>query len=221
MCSVLLLLLSLSHARAPEPAEAPTDPPAASAESAEDTDGDTSAEQPDANDKAEYVRLSQEIRRLVERDHWQGVEHAYVKAMATGVPLSFGDHMAGYSAALNRGDVATARERLLAAKALDEMNEEVIEGLWGIDTAFAPVDLKADPGSELAIDTMPFNPQHAEAVRYAQGQLAETGVFEGYLPAGEYTLGSESFTLEVRDINARPVEVDVRSDKVKGKAEKG
>jgi len=156
--------------------------------------------------QAEYHRLSSEIRSLAKRDHWVGVDHAYVEALATGVSLAFGDHMAGASAAMAIGDVGAARERLLAAKDV-EVQREVIETLWSIDTHFAEVDLTAERGAELCIEEMPFNPQQANAVEFAQERIRETGVFHGFLPPGRYTLAGTSFTVEVVGVGGRPLEV--------------
>jgi len=160
--------------------------------------------------QAEYHRLSSEIRSLAKRSHWMGVDHAYVQAMATGAALAFGDHMAGASAALAIGDVGSARERLMAAKDV-EVERGVIETLWSIDTHFAEVHLTADRGADLRIEEMPFNPQQANAIGYAQERVRDTGEFRGYLPAGSYTLAGASFAVQVTGVGGVPVMVNARS----------
>jgi hypothetical protein len=160
--------------------------------------------------QAEYQRLSSEIRSLAKRDHWMGVDHAYVQAVATGAALAFGDHMAGASAALAIGDVGAARQRLMAAKDV-EVDREVIETLWSIDTHFTEVHLVTDRGAELHVAEMPFNPQHANAVEFAQERVRETHEFHGYLPAGAYTVGGAAFTVQVTGVGGEAVVVNARS----------
>ena len=169
----------------------------------------------DGTAQAEYVRLSHEMQRLAQKGHWEGVERAYLGARATGVDLSFLDHMSGVQAALARGDVASGRTRLLAARVLRDDDPEVIESLWSIDTAFARVALKADPGATLSIAAMPFDPQQSRAITYAQAAVQESGAFVGLLPEGVYTLAGTSFVIEVHEIGAEPTTLDTRTQKAK------
>jgi hypothetical protein len=166
------------------------------------------AGEPDAAAKAEYVRLSQEIASLAEKSHWEGVDRAYRKASATGIPLSFADHMAGASASLALGDVAAARDRLQGARALHDDDPDVIESLWALDTAFARVVLTAETGTALTVAAVPFQSDQARAIAFAAEKVAETGRFEGYLPAGRYTLGSVPFEVAVAESGAEPVVVE-------------
>src|SRR5690606_39741773 len=50
-----------------------------------------------------------------------------------------------------------------------------------------------DPSSALAAVEPPFQPDRARAITWASRQLAETGRFDGLLPAGAYTFGDKSF----------------------------
>lgn len=181
---------------------------------ADDTDGAALAN-PAANE-AEYRRLSQEIQRLAERQHWEGVEHKYIAARETGVDLSFADHLSGAQAAMALGHVRDARHRYEAARDLD-VDRGVIEALWNIDTLYGEVALRADPGEALSVAVVPFDPQQAAAIAYANERLGETGVFTGYLPQGDYTLGNAAFTVRVVEVGAEPVRIDVRSEKTRRK----
>lgn len=158
---------------------------------------------------AEAVRLSVQLQSLARRDHWAGVEHVYLLALATGEPLPWQDHLAAAHAALTLGDVASARERLMLAKGAGD-ERTVIETLWQIDTHFTPVDLHADPGTELGVAAMPFDPQQARAVERARDQLRETGAFHGMLPLGDYALGGTWFGV-TPDRLGTAVEIDTRS----------
>jgi len=181
--------------------------PAVASEPEEPASAD--AGEPDAAAKAEYVRLSQDIAALAEKSHWEGVDRSYRKALATGVPLSFDDHMAGASAALALGDIAGARARFQAARVLHDDDPDVIESLWALDTAFAPVVVKATAGAVLSIATMPFQPDQARAVEYAAAQVLELGTFDGLLPAGSYEVAGKGFVVAIREIGAEPLVVDV------------
>jgi hypothetical protein len=205
MLSLLLLLLLYSQA-----AEPPVDAPGADTEQAD----------PDAAARAEYIRLSRSMQKLATKDHWDGVDHAYAKALATGVALSFQDHMTGAQASLARGDIGTARSRLLDAKAVQDDDPEVIEGLWAIDTGFAEVTLQAAPSAELEPTQMPFNQLYVRAIGFARASLEKEGIFQGYLPAGDYRLGGQGFKLVVREIGSEPFSLDVRSEKQRKKDRK-
>jgi hypothetical protein len=164
---------------------------------------------------AEGVRLSQELQSLAARNHWDGVEHTYQKAVDVGAALTFEDHMAGVQAAFSRGDIGAARARLFAANEVRAGQPEVIEGLWDIDTNYARVVLLADLGARLEPAEMPFNQHHVRAIGAARAQLDHSGTFEGYLPEGEYTLGLTLFRLAVSEIGREAMVVDARSERTR------
>jgi len=164
--------------------------------------------------QAESLRLSSEIQSLARRDHWVGVEHTYEKAVANGLSLGLRDHLAGASAALAIGDVEAARERLMAARDI-EVDREVIETLWSIDTQFARVDLVAERDADLRITDMPFHPHQAHAIAFARASLAETGRFCGYLPAGDYTIDGRTFTVRVAGAGGHPVVVEALTARIR------
>lgn len=139
--------------------------------------------------QAEYHRLSTEMKRLAEKNAWPGVEATYAKMKELGAELTHEDYVTAAHAARALGDVGAARERLLAANELRE-EREVMDWLWAIDSSFGRVSLQADPGAmALEPESMPFQPDRAAAVRFAQQRITETGSFEGYLPEGTYTFG--------------------------------
>lgn len=157
--------------------------------------------------QAEYVRLSREIQRFAERNAWSGVERSYQAILANGTAPSQSDHLYGARAAKEVGNAAAVRQRLEAAIALGE-NSEAYDWAWEFDSTYGKVDLACDPGAlQLAAESMPFQPDLAAAVRFAQADLLEDGIFKGHLPAGNYTFGP--YTIEVIP-RVQSVQIDAR-----------
>lgn len=200
---VLMLLLGLGAAHA--------------GDAADTSDGAADATGVDAK-QAEYIRLSQELEKLATRNAWAGVERTYGLIVQTGVTPSFQDHVFGAHAARAVGDVTSARSRLLKANEIKE-DREVLDWLWEIDSNYGLVTLLADRGSiELKAEVMPFEPDQAMAVQFAQGRVTETGEFEGYLPQGKYWFGPHEVVVQPR---VQAMRIDMRTDGgLKSKARK-
>ena len=143
-------------------------------------------------DRAEYIRLAGEIRGLADRQAWGGVERAYQAAVQTAHPLTFRDHLSGAHAASASGDMAAVRERLFQAHQIAE-DHEVIDWLWSIDSEYGAVDLVADAGFALTATELAFDPIRSRSVTFAAKTLAETGTYQGLLPAGAYQVGDMVF----------------------------
>jgi len=140
--------------------------------------------------QAEYVRLSSEMKRLAEKNAWEGVEMTWVKLQENGVAPQYEDWYLAAQAARSAGDVTAARDRLIAANEIRE-EREVMDWLWEIDSSYGKVSLTADVGTlTLEPEEMPFHPDRAAAVRFAQAKVTETGAYEGYLPEGRYLFGT-------------------------------
>ena len=158
--------------------------------------------------RAEYQRLAQEIEKLASRNAWAGVERTYLALVATGVAPSYADHLAGAHAARAVGDVASARQRLLAANLLQE-DRTIQDWLWEIDSRYNKVFLACDPGKRsLQPDEMPFDPNMQLAVTFAQAKIDAQGIFDGYLPQGRYTFGDSAVVVEPR---VQSVQMDFRT----------
>jgi hypothetical protein len=157
--------------------------------------------------RAEYVRLSAELKRLSEKNAWTGVERTYQAILETGVDPTYDDYFYAAHAARSFGDVTAARDRLLLANDIRE-EREVMDWLWEIDSSYGKVALMSDPGTHaLEPDAMPFHPDRAATVQYAQQQITETGAYEGFLPEGEYSFGR----FEVRVVpRVTTVRIDAR-----------
>lgn len=167
--------------------------------------------------QAEYVRLSQDLERLVQKNAWAGVERTFKACLETGQPLKFEDWVAGAHAARALGDVTSARDRLLEANKLRE-EREVLDWLWDIDSNYGQVSLQGDLGKvELEAVQMPFDPLMAKAVTYAETSVSETGTYEGYLPQGDYVFAGIEVKVRPRVMAAR---VDLRTDEGMAEARK-
>lgn len=172
---------------------------------------------PTSHAQAEYYRLSQELEKLAQRNAWAGVERTYRALVETGVSPTFDDFLYGAYGARAVGDVTSARARLLAANTIRE-EREVLDWLWEIDSNYGQVYLAADPGAvEFRVDSMPFEPNQAKAVEFAQTQITEIGVFEGYLPQGTYWFGTHEVKVQPR---VQAVRIDIRTDNGKKKKKK-
>lgn len=158
---------------------------------------------------AEYVRLSQELETLSTRNAWPGVERTYEMLVATGVTPTFEDYVFGAHGARALGDITQAQARLRAANGIRE-DKQVIDWLWEIDSSYGLVYLAGDVGGPgLRADVMPFEPDQAHAVEFAVARIAETGVFEGYLPQGTYHFGDYEVKVQPR---VQATRIDLRTD---------
>lgn len=161
--------------------------------------------------EAETIRLRSEMKMLAKRDAWTGVDRAFRAAHALQPKLTFDDYLLGAFAAQALGDMHTTRQRLMSAHALQE-DKTVLDWLWNIDTEYVFVRLASKENDALIFMESAFHPQTRTILEFAQGTLHNTGVFEGYLPSGTYTLGD--FTFDV-DHESGPIRIDTRLDRKK------
>ncbi len=167
--------------------------------------------------RAEYVRLSQDLERLVQKNAWAGVERTFQACLETKQDLAFEDWVAGAHAARALGDISAARERLIQANKLRE-EREVLDWLWDIDSSYGQVSLKGDLGKvELEAVQAPFDPLMAKAVAFASDAVEESGTFEGYLPQGDYIFAGVEVKVRPRVMAAR---IDLRTDEGMAEARK-
>jgi hypothetical protein len=148
---------------------------------------------------AEHQRTLEEMRKLSGRNAWSGVERNFqllLGLVESGETLSAEDWMLGAQAARALGDMTACRERLAASVRINP-EREAVDLLSEIDRTYGMVDLSADKAVEavLAPAAMPFIPDQRKAIERAQAAVADSGEFEGILPAGAYTFGSEDFIL--------------------------
>lgn len=157
--------------------------------------------------ESEYRRLREELDRLAKRNAWAGVERTFIKMLETGREPKFDDLKTAAHAAQQLGDISEARERLAKAAAMRE-DKDVLDWLWIIDSNYGPVFFAGNPGQvSLAPKVMPFDPVQSKAVQFAAAQVAETGMFEGLLPRGDYLFGEREI-----DVGTSMRRVDLRND---------
>ena len=148
--------------------------------------------------EAEKLRLEEEMYRLAERNAWAGVERKYEELMALkGVDIPFDDHFLGAQSARKMGKTWQVYERLQRALQLDTENVEIKDELAAIDRNFGRIDIQGDPRRRpvLSRANMPFAPDQRQSIEYAIEVVAGSGSFYGMLPAGDYTVGYDSFTV--------------------------
>ncbi len=156
-------------------------------------------------DLAEADRLREDLELMAARAVWDGVERAYLALMALedrGVVLTVEDHRQGAQAAITRGEIAAARERLVRARSMvaGTLAEELSLLIDDLDSRFGQVELEVRgrkvPAGVLAVDELPLAPDERAAVLFAQQRLAVDHRFVGLLPRWSYSLAGQSFRVE-------------------------
>ncbi len=144
-------------------------------------------------ERAEHIRLTEEMRKLAQRNAWTAVEAQYIKLEALeakGEVLTYNENKLGAESARAIGNITGCRNRLAKAAKLDGKSE-IIDWMTEIDASYGPVKVVFDPdfsGERTLIPTVPpFAPDQRAAIGWVATYLAEND-FEGILPAGEYTV---------------------------------
>ena len=140
--------------------------------------------------QAEYVRLAEELNKAMTRNNWVAVERLFGKLEEIGVPHTRSALYNAGLAAMQRGNIAEAKARLIAAQKLQE-TDDVGDLLWTIQRSYGPVMLAADlPANyRLKCEVMPFSTIERTAVIFAKQSVLEDSFFEGLIPRGEYVFG--------------------------------
>lgn len=164
--------------------------------------------------QAEYVRLSNQMAKLAARNAWSGVERTYLELLALGWDIGFDDHVSGAHAARDMGNITAVKRRLIAATEIRE-DDDITDWLFEIDGNYGRVNVAADKGkAELLAKVMPFSPDHRKAIEFAILQVAETGSYDGLLPAGDYSFGFGGTLLDLEVIpRVQSIRVDLRTQK--------
>ncbi|MFK7928422.1 MAG: hypothetical protein AB8H79_09535 [Myxococcota bacterium] len=168
--------------------------------------------------QSEYKRLSVEMDTLAKKTAWAGVERTFQRMIETGVDPTFDDLRTAATASQALGDIQGTFSRLNQARELQE-DKELFEWIWALERAYGRVLLAGNPGKvTFAAKVIPFDPTQAKVVQFAQKSIEETGVFEGWLPVGEYTFGGVEIL--VKDSNTSRRTVDLRTDEGVRKSER-
>jgi hypothetical protein len=142
--------------------------------------------------EAERIRLSDEMRKMADRQAWQGVEHCIDQMEERGMTLSFADLVRAAHAARELGDLSLAYARLQTASQMKE-DRGVIEALYDLDSRYGRVALTGAVKGSLDAGEFPFDPDARRAVQSAMDAVSTTGNFTGLLPAGRYVYAGQSF----------------------------
>ena len=154
-----------------------------------------------AANKAEHVRLTEEMKKLAQRNAWSAVEANYQKLLVlqkAGEALGYDDHWLGAQAARDAGDATAWKQRLEAArsvKATDEVTASLQEVAANFGMVKITVDSRYDGERVLSRPAMPFAPDQVANVRFVAARLKAGESYEGLLVVGAYTLDDKPLTV--------------------------
>jgi len=145
-----------------------------------------------ADTQAEKFRLTEEMKRLAQRNAWPGVEAKYEELLSLKVPLDFDTHRLAAQSAKYLGktyEVYQRLERAFEVKADPDVKSEKEQ----IDSKYGRVKLVGNERWEVTLrrPSMPFAPDERKSVEYAIMVAKESGGFTGMLPVGHYIIGAE------------------------------
>lgn len=153
---------------------------------------------PHAPVAAEQERLERELRDLLVRNHWAGVDGTYRRLVALpgGAP-TFQDHWNGALAAEALGRPSEAWLRLQRAAAIDP-TDAVLDWSARILAFAGEVSLKVEGGGavELVALDMPMEPEWRNTIEAARVVIKAEGEYRGLLPLGRYVLGDKPFSVD-------------------------
>lgn len=172
-------------------------------------------------ERAEHIRLSEEMRKLAQRNAWTAVEAQYLKLEAleaAGEVLTFAENKLGAESARAIGNITGCRNRLAKAAKIDG-KPEIIEWLADIDRNYGPVKISFNPDYSgervLNPSVPPFAPDQRAAIGWVATFITEGNNFDGILPAGEYSVGGQTINVVVGGPQAvadiQPLKGDKRS----------
>jgi len=147
-------------------------------------------------DMAEKLRLSEEAKKLAQRNAWSGVERSFTGLVETKCELKFTEYELGAQSARYLGKSYEMYERLTRAKDLDPTSA-ILDLLSGLDGNYGRVEIKGDARRRpvLTRPAMPFPPDQRKSIEWAIEVVAGTGSFKGMLPVGDYVVGDIEFTV--------------------------
>ena len=159
-------------------------------------------------EKAEHVRIGEEMRKLAARNAWSAVEASYKRLEELehkGEVISYKEFMLGAEAARALGDMTSSRMRVQRASQLDP-TKEALDTLADIDANYGRVEIAFDSkytGARALVPSVPpFAPDQRANIAYVSAQLEAGKGYAGLLPAGEYSVGSDKVTVKAGDNTA-------------------
>ena len=165
----------------------------------------------EAFDKAERIRLSEEIKESAKRERWKRVDVLYRKMLKLKkAEPSFRDHSTGARSAYYIGDMLSAFKRAKKAYAIQK-DDSLKTWIDAIQKTTAPVEIivsrsfKEDYTLTGGDDFIA--PEDQDAFAFAQRYIQEKQKFKGLLPFGEYTIAGKTFTVEEVNFPANPEDI--------------
>ncbi len=145
--------------------------------------------------EAEARRISAEIRSYAADGKQAGVERGYRSLLGLGVRIDPELHVIAADVARDRGDSMTALARLYRVPRGSRVGDRVREFHDHVLERYAYLRVSLQPGVVVGVPTF-FSPDEAKAAQRLASTVAETGVFVGLVPKGEYTFGGRGLVLE-------------------------
>ena len=150
-------------------------------------------------EQAEMARILEDMKQFRENSNWVAVEKRYqqLSDFSKAEP-TVEMYLLGAEASRNLGDVSEMKNRLVKALAIEE-TDRIRQWHDSIDATYALVTIKVskkfETVPELTIAMMPFLPDQQLALAFAKQTIQDNRKFQGYVPFGDYTIGSTSFTV--------------------------
>lgn len=145
-----------------------------------------------AEEMAEKVRIQEEMSLLAQQDSWSGVENLYQKLIAlekSGAELRLDDHILGAGAAANTGNLVSMLDRIKSGLEIDD-DQSARNWYETTMSSTARVSIRLEVSGTVSIQSeqMFFSQEQNSSIQYVQSHLNKSGVFNGRLPVGTYTL---------------------------------
>lgn len=176
-------------------------------------------------EQAEMARILEDMKQFRENANWAVVEKRYqqLSEFSKAEP-TVEMHLLGAEAASNIGNVASVKERLGFALAIEE-SDKTRQWYDSITSTYGPVTIKVpkkfETVPELTIAMMPFFPDQQLALAFAQQAIQENRKFQGYIPFGDYTIAGSTFKVEQGTSGVTVVVRPEGAGKAKDKVAKG
>ena len=150
----------------------------------------------DSSKLGEKLRIEEEMKKLAQRNAWAGVERKYLELLRLKIDLPFTDHSIGAQSAGFLGKTYEVYERLQRAIALQQ-DGDIQNAIAHIDANFGRIDIQGHEKRkpDLEPEVMPFAPDQRKSIEWAKTVIKNTGSYHGMLPAGNYKICTQDFTV--------------------------
>jgi hypothetical protein len=154
-------------------------------------------------ERAEHIRVSEEMRKLAGRNAWTAVEAQYRRLEELekkGEVLDAKEHLLGAQSARALGDITSARARYARAQSTAP-SQEASDSLAEIDANYGRIEVTFEPkwagDRALVAAEPPFAPDQRAALAFAVAKVAAGEDYVGLLPAGSYSVAGKSVSVVV------------------------